>query len=70
MLYVVLGSGVTRYMLCSLEWVEIAQRNEQHKMKPPTNAKFSFTVLNAIGNSIQRIKPNTPEDGHIDARNM
>ena len=27
-------------------------------------------VLNTISNSIQRIQPNTPEDGHIDARNM
>ena len=27
-------------------------------------------VLNAIGSSIQSIKPNTPEDGHVDARNM
>ena len=27
-------------------------------------------VLNAVGSSIQSIQPNTPEDGHIDARNM
>ena len=27
-------------------------------------------VLNTIWSSIIRIKPNTPEDGHIDARNM
>ena len=27
-------------------------------------------VLNTIRNSIIRIQPNTPEDGHIDARNM
>ena len=34
------------------------------------NAQFSFTVLNTIWSSIIRIQPNTPEDGHIDARNM
>jgi len=39
-------------------------------MKPPTNTQVSFTVLNAIGSSIQSIQPNTPEDGHVDARNM
>jgi len=39
-------------------------------MEPPTNAQFSFTVLNTICSSIKHIKPNTPEDGHIDARNM
>ena len=39
-------------------------------MKQPTNAQFSFTVLNTICISIKRIQPNTPEDGHIDARNM
>ena len=27
-------------------------------------------VLNTICSSIIRIQPNTPEDGHIDARNM
>ena len=27
-------------------------------------------VLNTIWSSIVRIQPNTPEDGHIDARNM
>jgi len=31
----------------------------------PTNAQFSFTVLNTICGSIIRIQPNTPEDGHI-----
>jgi len=41
--------------------------NEQHKMKPSTNAQFSFTVLKTICSSIQ---PCTPEDGHIDDRNM
>jgi len=41
-----------------------------YKMKPPTNAQFSFTVLNTICSSIIHIQPNTPEDGHIDARNM
>jgi len=39
-------------------------------MKPPTNAQLFFTVLNAIGSSIQSIQPNIPEDGHVDARNM
>jgi len=39
-------------------------------MKPHTNAQFPFTVLNTICSGIQRIQPNTPEDGHIDARNM
>ena len=47
----------------------IIQRNEQHKLKPPTNAQFSFTVK-ATGSSIQSIQPNAPEDGHVDARNM
>ena len=42
----------------------------ERKMIPPTKAQFSFTVLNAIGSSIQSIQPNTPEDGHVDARNM
>jgi hypothetical protein len=27
-------------------------------------------VLNTICSSIQRIQPNTPEDGHIDVRNI
>jgi len=27
-------------------------------------------VLNTISSSITRIQPNTPEGGHIDARNM
>jgi len=27
-------------------------------------------VLNTIRSSIKRIQPNTPEDGHIDTRNM
>ena len=35
-----------------------------------TNTQFSFTVLNTICSSIIRIQPNTPEDEHIDARNM
>ena len=39
-------------------------------LQQPTNAQFSFTVLNTIWSSIIRIQPNTPEDGHIDARNM
>ena len=30
----------------------------------------SGTVLNTIWSNIIRIQPNTPEDGHIDARNM
>ena len=39
-------------------------------LRQPTKAQFSFIVLNTICSSIQRIQPNTPEDGHIDARNM
>ena len=39
-------------------------------LRQPTNTQFSFTVLNTICSSIIRIQPNTPEDGHIDARNM
>ena len=39
-------------------------------LQQPTNAQFYFTVLNTIWSSIIRIKNNTPEDGHIDARNM
>ena len=39
-------------------------------LQQPTNAQFSFAVLNTIWSSIIRIQPNTPEDGHIDARNM
>ena len=39
-------------------------------MKLPTNAQFSFTVLNTICSSIKRIQPNTPADGHIDVPNM
>ena len=60
--------------LCVSGWfhftISITQHNEQHKMKPPTNAQFSFTALNTICSSTQHIQPNTPEDGHIDARNM
>ena len=58
--------------LCVSGWFHfiITQHNEQHKMKPPTNAQFSFTVLNTICSSIIYIQPNIPEDGHIDARNM
>ena len=36
----------------------------------PTNTQFSFIVLDTMWSSIIRIQPNTPEDGHIDARNM
>ena len=43
---------------------------QQHKMKPPTNTQLSFTVLNTICSSIISIQLNTPEDGHIDARNI
>ena len=39
-------------------------------LQQPTNAQFSFTALNTIWSSIIRIQPNTPEEGHIDARNM
>jgi len=35
-----------------------------------TNAQFSFTVLNTICSSTQRLQPNASEDGHIDGRNM
>ena len=36
----------------------------------PQNLSHKHLVLNTIWSSIIRIQPNTPEDGHIDARNM
>ena len=39
-------------------------------LRQPNKAQLSFTVLNTICGSIIRIPPNTPKDGHIDARNM
>ena len=32
----------------------------------PTNAQFSFIVLDTVWSSIIRIQPNTPEDGHVE----
>ena len=42
----------------------------QHCKRELCVSGFSFTVLNTICSSIKCIQPNTPEDGHIDARNM
>ena len=39
-------------------------------LEQPTNAQFTFIVLNTIWSSIISLQPNAPEDGHIDDRNM
>ena len=55
-------SGWAQHVLCSTGTQYDIQynlnqqlHNEQHKMKPPTNVQFSFTVLNTICSSIQPV---------------
>ena len=41
MLYVVLGSGATKYMLCSLEWVEMQRWSGGMQWKISTLPEFN-----------------------------
>jgi hypothetical protein len=62
--------GCVRCIRLHMVFSTVKESGWFHKMKPPTNAQFSFTALNTICSRIQRTQPNTPEDGHVDAQNM